>query len=1028
MKFIIPLTCICIILASCQLSANNEDQPVLAGMIERNLTITTGREYSTGFGEDYGTGNIRIQKTNSYLTLRMTDFRSSIDIPRTLRTILDSFEGNLFQQTITIGDSWEQRGFRGGIENVTLVSYEDVKIGDKLYPKCLKHKTIIKDANWESKTEFGNALVNGTRYLWLSPGIGIVKLLYEHSNGITTEGELIESDIQTDNTEMFPIDIGSSWTYKWKNDFENYSLIEKIKVFNNTNSENSLKFNTYVILEDGKKMLDGNFYFWYEKDPILRLSGSGYSSSGRETPQGPDSIFINLIENHYPELLRYPIKVGKSWNKEGFSNVDVTTTIEEFQTIETSFGTFKDCLKHKTVFKGATTFSNPTPQDLLRIALINGTRYLWFAKGIGIVKLRYEHANGITTEAELIDYNIPNGSAEYFPLNTATTWTYKWKNEYQPRPIIEKVQILDIHAKPEISLIDSKYTITISDENEPGEMFVDFQLLPESSINEEMKLRLQGDSDYIPQHSQFVPDQDQYKTKKYPFLRGITVAPHARGNPHFKEYPYPSWTLQFFKNHAGGTVNIHYEISTEYAKYYKGFQTKRYGTQALPRSRPIFRDKSMVWSGSDLFIIGGKADNIEVEFILPDGWNVLTPWNRIDNTGHRFSVENQEELTQNYIMFGKYDQVIANSGKRNVVIGLDSKFKSTKDEIRLTVEKFLKAYTQLFKDEDEKTVTFIINSYENESQQGMEGHGRRGSVSIFMEKILNPNTKSVYGPFLGHEVFHIWNGLTSLQRFSSKETWFNEGITKYYSDITARQLGYLTENEFLSKLKNTCEKYLSVSHELAIGDDYRDSRLVYEGGSLVAASLDLQIRHHSKNRKNFNQVMQDMYRKFPDKSIEFTNEDIIRSVNKLSDKDMRPFFNKYVLGKERLPLKEFLAYAGLDFEITSYEKIPTYEYVIKILKESLNTEKMIDISSVDSNQVMSTLDLCKMAVSWKTGDVIELTYKDIGDESEFKTEMVTLKGISDNPPTFQEVSVSITKVKEMNKMQRRIYTGLFEKE
>ena len=103
--------------------------------------------------------------------------------------------------------------------------------------------------------------------------------------------------------------------------------------------------------------------------------------------------------------------------------------------------------------------------------------------------------------------------------------------------------------------------------------------------------------------------------------------------------------------------------------------------------------------------------------------------------------------------------------------------------------------------------------------------------------------------------------------------------------------------------------------------------------------------------------MQDMYRKFPDNTIDYTNEDIIRSVNKISRNDMRPFFEKYVLGKERLPLKEYLALGGIDFEITSYEKIPTFAYIVDIIKESLNTDKMVDISSVDGNQVMSTLDL-----------------------------------------------------------------------
>ncbi len=211
MRIIIPIICLCLVVSSCNILENSDDQPVLAGKVERKLTVTTGREYGTGFGEDYGEGSIYIQKTNSYLTLSMSDFSSSIDTPRTMRTILDSFEGNLFQGPITIGDSWEQRGHRGGTEKVSLQGYEDVEVSNRVYPKCLKHKTVIKDANWESRTELGNALVNGTRYLWFSPGIGVVKLRYEHTNGVITEGELVESKIPSGNVDIFPIAVGNSW-------------------------------------------------------------------------------------------------------------------------------------------------------------------------------------------------------------------------------------------------------------------------------------------------------------------------------------------------------------------------------------------------------------------------------------------------------------------------------------------------------------------------------------------------------------------------------------------------------------------------------------------------------------------------------------------------------------------------------------------------------------------------------------------------------------------------------------------------
>ena len=196
------------------------------------------------------------------------------------------------------------------------------------------------------------ALVNGTRYLWFSPGVGVVKLRYEHSNGVITEGELIDSKTPVKNDELFPIDVGNSWTYKWKNDFENLTLIEKIKVFRNKQSAGGLGFNTIATTENGKEMMDGNFYFYPEEHPLLKIAGSGYSQAGRETPEGPASIFSDDIAGHWPELFQFPLTVGKTWRKEGLWNSQVQTTIEDYESVAILLGKFKDCLKLKSVFTG----------------------------------------------------------------------------------------------------------------------------------------------------------------------------------------------------------------------------------------------------------------------------------------------------------------------------------------------------------------------------------------------------------------------------------------------------------------------------------------------------------------------------------------------------------------------------------------------------------------------------------------------------------------------------------------------------
>lgn len=1019
MRTLFTICCAILILTSCNFNDKAADKPVLAGKVERNLTITTGREHGTGFGEDYGEGTGFIQRTDAFLSLTVWAFSSSIDTPRIMRTLLGSIESNLFQRPNTIGDTWEQHGHRGGREQVTLEGYEDVVVSNKVFPKCLKHKTVITDANWKRFSELEKSLINGTRYLWFSPGIGVVKMRYEHANDVVTEAELIEYNIAQKSETYFPISLGSRWTYQWKNDFENLSFIETILVKPNKHDNKRLSLNTIVRTEDGKKMFDGDFYL-SDSSPYLKISSGSSSSNGRETPRQPNSIFSDCIENLWPELFRYPLTVGKTWREEGLFNSQVNTTIEDYETVEISHNSFKNCLKLKSIFTGAKTDRNTSDEALHRISIINGTRYLWFAKGVGIVKMRYEHSNGVVTEAELKDYNIPGESHNYFPLNIGTTWTYRWVNEYQPRPMIEKVVLGDPNVHPETALKSASYLVTIDDPKEPGEMHIDYRLFPEDPSLEKLMLRLKGDSDYIPQHNQYVPDDSEYTSKNYPFMRGLVVEPRAIGSPHFTSYPYPVWNVKFFKHVNKSPTTINYEISQEYGKSYKDFKTERNRYTSFSQNPPYYRDDCMFWSSDALFIVGGSNNNIKVEFNLPEGWQVLTPWKRIGTSGHRFSVENQEELTQNFLLIGEHVEVSAQSGKTEVVIGMGGSLKESKDEMQRTVEKFLRAYSKVFKGGPDGRVIFIVNPYEGEGEKRLKGVGRRRSVSILMDETLDADTKHEWGPFLAHEVFHIWNGLTALNPFTSKERWFVEGVTNYYSDITSRQLGYLSENKFFKRIENACEAYLAAPHEYAIGDDFRDSRLLYEGGSLVAASLDFQIRHITKNRKNLNDVMQQMYRKFPDNTIEYTQRDIIRTVNKVSGKDFEPFFQTYVTGTERLRLAEYFNYAGLDVQIEYSEALPTDDYVYDVLKASIKNEHWRLISA-NGMEIDSFADLRESAKTWKSGDILDVIIEEDGKTLPLS---ITLSGIVDNPPTARDPSVKITKKTETTKLQRAILASI----
>ena len=55
-----------------------------------------------------------------------------------------------------------------------------------------------------------------------------------------------------------------------------------------------------------------------------------------------------------------------------------------------------------------------------------GTVRLWFAPGVGCIRLQYQHRNGLTTEIELVEYALTEPSGEYLPLALGNRWRYRW--------------------------------------------------------------------------------------------------------------------------------------------------------------------------------------------------------------------------------------------------------------------------------------------------------------------------------------------------------------------------------------------------------------------------------------------------------------------------------------------------------------------------------------------------------------------------------------------------------------------------
>ena len=135
----------------------------------------------------------------------------------------------------------------------------------------------------------------------------------------------------------------------------------------------------------------------------------------------------------YPtEWLHFPLEEGQSRSCRTFAyGVEERHAISTIQTlgavVETVAGRFQDCLELETRFERR---GEEDPNErYCRLNLRNsGTRRSWFAPGIGLVKLCYQHGDGMETDVQLEDYTISQVTEDYLPLHLGMTWRYQVTN------------------------------------------------------------------------------------------------------------------------------------------------------------------------------------------------------------------------------------------------------------------------------------------------------------------------------------------------------------------------------------------------------------------------------------------------------------------------------------------------------------------------------------------------------------------------------------------------------------------------
>ncbi len=789
-------------------------------------------------------------------------------------------------------------------------------------------------------------------------------------------------------------------------------------------------FQATAATETGKHLAEGDFNF-NRTDKVF--TSSGFHTSGRsDADPSPMYMLLHYFNHGGIDLFRFPLVVGSSWEQEGAWKSQATATLEGCETVSVSAGTFSACLKHKTVFTDAEVEIVEDTDAELRDALVNGTRYLWFAKGVGLVKMRYEHSNGVVTEAELIKYEIPLQDAAYLPVQIGTQWIYKWHNRYRDEAVIEEWRVIRNFRRLEnlenpMELASARYEVKI-DADSPRLATVECVLTPKASHDTKGKRK-----PLLLSMSRFGTEWLDGGYGHY--LRDLTVTDANGKSLVIEEVDKTQWAVE---TQDESPVTLHYKVLLNHDE-----REWHWGRDEAPYAQ----DDCVFWPGYALFVVG-EVDDVELCVDVPDNWAVSTPWERIEPDRHRFVCKDQNDLMYAYLLLGEHAERLVETGTAKIVLALGGGFKAAMDEMERVVAALLRMYSGIFGGTPKDQLLCVANPY---SKKGYRSGGVSGrSISMLIGETLDETNRDFWLPVVARLVCYLWNrsyidildGIGAIG-FKEQEYWFCAGFTQYYSEIVSVRLGLTSEADFLRNLERTWEAYLSRQGELSIheaGEDKSANReLVYDGGSLIAAALDLQIRSLTGNRSSLDDVMRQMYREFGLTGIPYTMNSVIRIVSRMTGKDFKPFFRKYVTGTEQLPLEEYLKDAGVEAEIEFGERLPRIGYIVHemlgiggiegppggglFIDNSLQYQDNDQLIGINGTPVKTFDDLRKVAVDWKSGDVVELTLVRGGEEMILP---VTLSGDASRKPPLEAdtIDVTLTKSADNTESQRAIWSGI----
>lgn len=335
-------------------------------------------------------------------------------------------------------------------------------------------------------------------------------------------------------------------------------------------------------------------------------------------------------------------------------------------------------------------------------------------------------------------------------------------------------------------------------------------------------------------------------------------------------------------------------------------------------------DLGVFYTGRSLFIrTENDVENIQIDFDLPEGWHVTTPWEQQGVDQFSFMANGTTDLIESILFAGVHEEITVRRSDFELVFALGgdriiaekAAFKQLAEGVFDYYIELMGGIPKLSGDRVFNKSVVVINSSDHTDGEGIGNH-----ISILIDRKDDPMSKMISRFIFAHEFFHLWNGKSFHPATDSTE-WFKEGFTNYYTLKSMHHIGLLDDNAYLSVLNDLFyQRYrtddglekLSMTNGAEKHDHWG---IIYGGGMFVGIAQDMIIRKATNNTKSLDDLMRGLFQKYGGTNGNYTLDELQASLTTLSGIDQTEFFKKYIIGVQRFPIAQYLSMAGLDAQI-----------------------------------------------------------------------------------------------------------------